>query len=343
MEISGKVLREVEFRDRLRGYDTDEVDEFLEKVAVAVDELQAELARLVEEVGRRREEGPSSDDESMKRMLVLAQRTADLAVSEARQEADRLLEEARAQSEALLSHAHEAVRRMRDDAEREIHSRLGRLESEHERLQGSVRSLGTLLGTERARLIDGLSAAMHFVEETLSMSDELGSTLEPSRSGERRGARPVGEEIGPTGGDDGSRGGGARPSDTSPSGAARGPEARDVEAEISEDAAAALAGDAEPGVEAGDEGPGIDGRRAGDRRSSDRRSGDPAESRWGEQSRLDRLDATELAPQVDADEELWERWAAGGGLGGAGRQGRATRAQGPQRLGERTPPGLTSA
>jgi len=39
MEISGRILREVEFRDRLRGYDTDEVDGFLEKVAGAVDEL----------------------------------------------------------------------------------------------------------------------------------------------------------------------------------------------------------------------------------------------------------------------------------------------------------------
>src|SRR5258707_1112581 len=43
MEISAKVLREVEFRDRLRGYDTDEVDEFLEEVAVAVEELQRPL------------------------------------------------------------------------------------------------------------------------------------------------------------------------------------------------------------------------------------------------------------------------------------------------------------
>ncbi len=49
MDITGKVLREVEFRDRLRGYDTDEVDEFLEEVAVAVDELLIALARRFDE------------------------------------------------------------------------------------------------------------------------------------------------------------------------------------------------------------------------------------------------------------------------------------------------------
>lgn len=316
MEISGKVLREVEFRDRLRGYDTDEVDEFLEKVAVAVDELQAELARLQEEVGRRREEGGSSDEDSMKRMLVLAQRTADLAVSEARQEADRLLEEARAQSEALLSHAHEAVRRMRDDAEREIHARLGRLESEHERLQGSVRSLGALLSTERARLIDGLSSAMRFVEETLSLS----------------------EELEPTSGDDSARGSGARAPGPVPSGAVRGLDTRDVEAEIGEDAAAAVGGDAVPETDAQDEAP-----EAEDRRLGNRRSGDPTESRRADQARLERLQTTELTPQVEADEELWARWAAGGGLDGAGRQGKAPRIQDSQRPGGQVPPGLSSA
>ena len=46
MDLSAKVLREVEFRDRLRGYDTDEVDEFLEKVAVAVDEMQEKMRQL---------------------------------------------------------------------------------------------------------------------------------------------------------------------------------------------------------------------------------------------------------------------------------------------------------
>ena len=55
MEISGRILREVEFRDRLRGYDTDEVDEFLEKVAVAVDELVAELGAARDKLARHSE------------------------------------------------------------------------------------------------------------------------------------------------------------------------------------------------------------------------------------------------------------------------------------------------
>jgi len=49
MEITGKVLREVEFRDRLRGYDFEEVDEdafldeSLENLDIEDDEEESEM------------------------------------------------------------------------------------------------------------------------------------------------------------------------------------------------------------------------------------------------------------------------------------------------------------
>src|SRR5215469_14006955 len=123
MEISGKILREVEFRDRLRGYDTDEVDEFLEKVAVGVDELREELAAAngrAERAEKQLETLPPGDDDSIRRTLVLAQRTADLAVSEAREEANRLLEQARTQSDTMVGEARQVAQAMRSDAERDL-------------------------------------------------------------------------------------------------------------------------------------------------------------------------------------------------------------------------------
>jgi DivIVA domain-containing protein len=53
MDISAKTLREVEFGGQLRGYDTDEVDEFLENVALAVDELHRRIAELAERAESR--------------------------------------------------------------------------------------------------------------------------------------------------------------------------------------------------------------------------------------------------------------------------------------------------
>ncbi len=307
MEISGKVLREVEFRDRLRGYDTDEVDEFLEKVAVAVDEMHAELSRLAERepvAADRRNELPSSDEESLRRMLVLAQRTADLAVGEAREEAERLLAEARSQSDAMLAQAQEAVRRMREDAEKEVNERVGRLESEHERLEGGIRSLSSLLEREKARLTEGLTAALRFVDDTLAVPVEFAAAAEATRPAERREPDSRrGEPAIDAGEGLSSSRGGARGDGAGATQLVR--EIPDVEEQISADAASAVSRD-EPAVE---------------------------------RSRFSASELSGLAPAIEADEELWARWAAGGGLPpAAARTEPVSRIPAPPRL-DRRPAG----
>ena len=106
MDLSAKLLREVEFRTSLRGYDTDEVDEFLEKVAVAVEELQEKMRQLAYRAERAErsvsDRAAEEDDDSIRRTLVLAQRTADLAVREAQEQAAVLMDTARSESEKLL-------------------------------------------------------------------------------------------------------------------------------------------------------------------------------------------------------------------------------------------------
>ncbi|MCU1493485.1 MAG: DivIVA protein [Acidimicrobiaceae bacterium] len=285
MEISGKVLREVEFRDRLRGYDTDEVDEFLEKVAVAVDEMQAELGKLASRSQshvRPIDEAPAFDDDSIRRTLVLAQRTADLAVSEAREEADRLLDDARQQSELMLAQAHEAVRRLRNDAEQDLHDRVSRLEGERDRLERETGSLVGLLESERERLTQGLSSALRFVEETLAVSRDLvGATERRPGTPERTGPELVRSEESAA---DGEGDATERPAPEPPAPLARQVPTPtgipDVEAEITEDAATAA------------------------------RREQPAD----EPGRFGLSQSTSPPPALDADEALWARWAAGGGL-----------------------------
>ena len=50
MDVTPQVINEVEFHQKMRGYDPDEVDDFLERVAVAVGEMQG---RLGDADGRR--------------------------------------------------------------------------------------------------------------------------------------------------------------------------------------------------------------------------------------------------------------------------------------------------
>ena len=189
MDITGKVLREVEFRDRLRGYDTDEVDEFLEEVAVAVDELHRRLA----ETGNNRaaagapvaplapnrapEAEPPIDDDSIRRTLVLAQRTADLAIREAREEASTILERARREAEDLVAQATENARRLREEADADFHTRVSQQRAQREQLEREVAGLTSAVGEERVRLSDALHSLLSFIETNLSVATEVAAEV----------------------------------------------------------------------------------------------------------------------------------------------------------------------
>jgi cell division initiation protein len=191
MDLSAKVLREVEFRDRLRGYDTDEVDEFLEKVAVAVEELQEKMRQLAYRAERAERSASDrvvdADDDTIRRTLVLAQRTADLAVREAQEQAAVLMDGARTESERVLADAREGAKRLASDAERRHAEDISRLERQRDQVRDELKELSELLDSERKRLADSLRAALRFVERTLPAPSEI-STIRPgSPTGDGRG------------------------------------------------------------------------------------------------------------------------------------------------------------
>ena len=105
MEMSPQQVRNASFKSAKRGFDPDEVQAFLRDVAESLEAAQnqstameararAAVARL-QEVSTARETpaAPVSagDAETISRTLLLAQRTADATVSEAKTEADRIV------------------------------------------------------------------------------------------------------------------------------------------------------------------------------------------------------------------------------------------------------------
>ena len=177
MEISARVLREVEFNSSLRGYNTDEVDEFLEQVADAVDRLReeakvaADRAEAAEHTARDRT--GLEDEESIRRTLVLAQRTADLAIREAQEEAGVILDRARSEAETLVGDARDSALRITSEAEKRLRDEVARLSGARDDLRKEVDMLVSLLGAERERLIESLGAALGYVERSLAPSTAL--------------------------------------------------------------------------------------------------------------------------------------------------------------------------
>src|SRR4051812_38543926 len=109
MDISPKTLREVEFREKFRGYHPEDVDAFLEKAAVGVEALQNQLRQATERAAHSEQLASASGttDEALSRTLLLAQRTADMAVEEAREQAARMVAAAEAQAKIIVEEANQ--------------------------------------------------------------------------------------------------------------------------------------------------------------------------------------------------------------------------------------------
>ncbi len=136
MDLTTELLDNAAFREAKRnGYNTQDVDEFIEQVKVEYGRHEAMLREArqradaadtrIAEAERRAAEAlerastTSEADETLKRTLVLAQRTADAAIKEAEEQASRTLTAAQDQAARLLADAQEATTRARAEAETE--------------------------------------------------------------------------------------------------------------------------------------------------------------------------------------------------------------------------------
>src|SRR5918997_1856979 len=115
MELTPRDIHEKQFRDAWRGYNQEEVDDFLDKVAEAVDNtqrenhsLRARNLELEQALSTTREA-----EEMLKKTLVTAQRAAEEAISKAKAKAKQLVDEA----EKRASGANEEARRIIEEAE----------------------------------------------------------------------------------------------------------------------------------------------------------------------------------------------------------------------------------
>lgn len=169
MDLSPQTLREVAFREKLRGYHTEDVDEFVERVASGLEILQERLRQAMDRAVRAEQKAAEvgEGDEAMRRTLVLAQRTADLAIQEAKEQAARIVAQAEAQAQAVRAEAADHARATIDEATREARLRVDHLLTARDELQADVAALGGYLDQERNRLRDLLSDALLHVESTM--------------------------------------------------------------------------------------------------------------------------------------------------------------------------------
>ena len=205
MDLTSQVLHDVEFREAKKGYNTQDVDEFLERLAVAVDRQEAQLRearqrvaqaegriaeaeRRTDEAERRGGGGGSEADETLKRTLVLAQRTADAAIREAEEQSARMLAAAEDEAHRLVADAHEAsaqayadaedeARRAQHEARSRVLAELQELEAGRELLRSDVELLEHHIGEQRERLRLTIRDLTALVEDPAALREVFQPTL----------------------------------------------------------------------------------------------------------------------------------------------------------------------
>jgi len=156
MDISPQTIRSTGFKTVKKGYDPEEVESFRNQVASAVETAQnqstameararaavAKLQEMSQQVqgGARDSAAPShsGDTEVISRTLLLAQRTADAALSDARSEADTITAQAREEAARVLDSARLMAAKTIDDARAESRRAV---EDERVKAENEVQSL----------------------------------------------------------------------------------------------------------------------------------------------------------------------------------------------------------
>lgn len=112
--ITGIEIRNQQFKKKVRGYDEDEVKNFLMRVAVDYENIYSENAQLRENIQRVQYELEKyrKMEETMNNSLILAQQTAEQLKAGARREANVYLEEAKHKITRILSVYQDVLKRL---------------------------------------------------------------------------------------------------------------------------------------------------------------------------------------------------------------------------------------
>lgn len=154
MDLSARHIHDKQFHDAWRGYNQEEVDDFLDRVAESLDHAHRENLSLRQRMRELEQTVATSREaeEMLKKTLVTAQQAAEEAIGKAKAKAEQLIGEAeerarRASEEARTraSQVEAEMRRKSTEQERDFATRKRDIESAIERLRSYEHELKTRL------------------------------------------------------------------------------------------------------------------------------------------------------------------------------------------------------
>jgi DivIVA domain-containing protein len=201
-------LRTVEFRLGLKGYNVDEVDEYLDKAAQESEGLQDHVRQLNERLRQASEriaqlerdkraapvavavdseegiaaaaamaaataEANALSDETLQRTLLLAQKFVDQTKRESEAEAATVIAQAEETARAAVAAAEATAAQLQAETHQKLRDEVTRLEATRTELATDVESMARHLESERNRLRGALSEILKWVDENVQPANSL--------------------------------------------------------------------------------------------------------------------------------------------------------------------------
>ncbi len=166
MDLTPNDVEQKAFTQALRGYQMDEVDDFLDEIVTTLRSYDQRLRDAQDKIRALETDAVSrgGDETTISRAILVAQRSADALLSEARLEADRIKLSAKAETESL-------------SAERDMER--NRLQTEidgmRERVSGLRETLATLasaIGGEVSEMEAGIADVEDHIRPMMSVEPE---------------------------------------------------------------------------------------------------------------------------------------------------------------------------
>ena len=175
-------LRTVEFRETLKGYHRDDVDEYLEKAAVEAEGLQEQLRQNTERLRKAAEtiaqletELAAKPEPQPGRRPPRPSRSSPTTPSSARCSSPRSSwtrprPTPRPQAARVVADAEAQARKVQAESEQRLREEIARLESNRSHLSHEVETMARQLETERERLRSALAEMLSWVDGNLTKS-----------------------------------------------------------------------------------------------------------------------------------------------------------------------------
>jgi cell division initiation protein len=177
MDVTPRELRDTDIREGFRGYHRDDVDELLERAASTVEGLTERVRQLTERLSSAEgSAGKSRETEEMlQRTLVLAQKTADEAISEAQERARTILGESETKARNLVTDAEETSRRIAENERQRLESEVQDLSARRDALNADVEALEKYESGYRTRLRKAIESELDSTRLRKAIESELDS------------------------------------------------------------------------------------------------------------------------------------------------------------------------